>query len=137
MIDNDVTAHIGKGANIVADGSVGVVARSDEQISNYSGMLAGAGQGAGVGISVSVNQIKGETNATVGDAGTNTQITAKGNSDLTTNTGIAEDEINNTLIGSSTVDINTKIDRTDETRSGLIVDASSLSLIHISEPTRR
>lgn len=125
MIDNDVTAHIGKGANIVADGSVGVVARSDEQISNYSGMLAGAGQGAGVGISVSVNQIKGETNATVGDAGTNTQITAKGNSDLTTNTGIAEDEINNTLIGSSTVDINTKIDRTDETRSGLIVDASS------------
>lgn len=125
MIDNDVTAHIGNGANIVADGSVGVVAKSDEQISNYSGMLAGAGQGAGVGISVSVNQIKGETKATVGDAGTNTQITAKGNGDLTTNTNIDEKEINNALISSNTVDIKTKIDRTDETRSGLIVDASS------------
>ncbi len=43
MIDNDVTAHIGNGANIVADGNVGVLAASDEQISNYSGMLAAAG----------------------------------------------------------------------------------------------
>ena len=32
MIENDVTAHIGSGATIVADGTVGVVATSDEQI---------------------------------------------------------------------------------------------------------
>lgn len=127
MIDNDVTAHIGNGANIVADGNVGVLAASDEQISNYSGMLAAAGQGAGVGISVSVNQIKGETNATVGDAGTDTSITANGddNNKLKTETNIAETEINNALIGSDTVDIDTKIDRTEENRSGLVVDASS------------
>lgn len=127
MIDNDVTAHIGNGANIVADGNVGVLAASDEQISNYSGMLAAAGQGAGVGISVSVNQIKGETNATVGDAGTDTSITANGddNNKLKTETNIAETEINNALISSDTVDIDTKIDRTEENRSGLIVDASS------------
>lgn len=127
MIDNDVTAHIGNGANIVADGNVGVLAVSDEQISNYSGMLAAAGQGAGVGISVSVNQIKGETNATVGDAGTDTSITANGddNNKLKTETNIAETEINNALISSDTVDIDTKIDRTEENRSGLVVDASS------------
>ena len=40
MIDNDVTAHIGSGANINANGSVGVVAKSDEQISNYAGQVA-------------------------------------------------------------------------------------------------
>ena len=126
MIDNDVTAHIGSGANIDADGSVGVVATSDEQISNYSGMLAAAGQGAGVGISVSVNQIKGETSATVGDERTNTTVSAKGNGDgLTTSTDISEEDINNTLISSDTVDMNTTIGRQDETRKGFIVDASS------------
>ena len=126
MIDNDVTAHIGSGANIVANGNVGVVATSDEQISNYSGMLAAALQGAGVGTSVSVNQIKGETSATVGDEGTNTTVSAKGNGNgLTTDTDISEDEINDTLISSDTVDMNEKIDREAETRKGLIVDASS------------
>lgn len=126
MIDNDVTAHIGDGANIVADDNVGVIATSDEQISNYSGMLSGAGQGAGVGISVSVNQINGNTSATIGDEDKKTYVTALGNSDdLTTNTDIADSEINNALISSNTVNIDSKIDRTTEKRSGLVVDASS------------
>lgn len=126
MIDNDVTAHIGDGANIVADDNVGVIATSDEQISNYSGMLSGAGQGAGVGISVSVNQINGNTSATVGDEDKETYVTALGNgADLTTNTDIADSEINNALISSNTVNIDSKIDRTTEKRSGLVVDASS------------
>lgn len=126
MIDNDVTAHIGDGANIVADDNVGVIATSDEQISNYSGMLSGAGQGAGVGISVSVNQINGNTSATVGDEDEETYVTALGNgADLTTNTDIADSEINNALISSNTVNIDSKIDRTTEKRSGLVVDASS------------
>ena len=126
MIDNDVTAHIGDGANIVADDNVGVIATSDEQISNYSGMLSGAGQGAGVGISVSVNQINGNTSATIGDEDKETYVTALGNgADLTTNTDIADSEINNALISSNTVNIDSKIDRKTEKRSGLVVDASS------------
>ena len=126
MIDNDVTAHIGDGANIVADDNVGVIATSDEQISNYSGMLSGAGQGAGVGISVSVNRINGNTSATIGDEDKETYVTALGNgADLTTNTDIADSEINNALISSNTVNIDSKIDRTTEKRSGLVVDASS------------
>lgn len=141
MIQNDVTAHIGKGANIVADGSVGVVATSDEQIANYAGQAAVAGQGAGVGVSVAVNQIAGTTSATVGDEGENeaeTSVTAKGNSSLDTNTFIrgyeygydSENEkensqINNALISQDTVSMNTTINRESENRSGLIVDASS------------
>lgn len=141
MIDNDVTAHIGSGANITADGSVGVVATSDEQIANYAGQAAVAGQGAGVGVSVAVNQIAGTTSATVGDEGENeaeTSVTAKGNSSLDTNTFIrgyeygydSENEkensqINNALISQDTVSMNTTINRERENRSGLIVDASS------------
>lgn len=141
MIANNVTAHIGNGANIVADGSVGVVATSDEQIANYAGQAAVAGQGAGVGVSVAVNQIAGTTSATVGDEGENeaeTSVTAKGNSSLDTNTFIrgyeygydSENEkensqINNALISQDTVSMNTTINRESENRSGLIVDASS------------
>ena len=133
MIENDVTAHIGSGANIEADGSVGVVATSDEQIANYAGQLAVGGIGAGVGVSVSVNQIAGTTSATVGgekeDA---TSVVAKGNDSLTTDTVINVDinddeksEIHNTLIDDETVAITKVIDRQNEERSGLIVDASS------------
>ena len=130
MIKNNVTAHIGGGANIVADGSVGVVATSDEQIANYAGSASVAGIGAGVGASVSVNQIAGTTSATVGDEGENeaeTSVTAKGNDSLTTDTNIDKTTINDDLIDNDTVNINSHIKRTEdgETRSGLIVDASS------------
>ena len=128
MIKNNVTAHIGGGANIVADGSVGVVATSDEQIANYAGSASVAGIGAGVGASVSVNQIAGTTSATVGDEGENeaeTSVTAKGNDSLTTDTNIDKTTINDDLIDNDTVNINSHIERKEETRSGLIVDASS------------
>lgn len=127
MIDNDVNAHIGSGAHITADGSIGIVATSDEQIANYAGTASVAGTGAAVGVSVSVNQIKGTSSATVGGQDeAETTLTALGNSSLTTATKIDKDsEINNTLINEETVAINSKIDRSDETRKGLIVDASS------------
>lgn len=126
MIANNVTAHIGNGANVVADNNVGVIATSDEQIANYAGVLAGGGT-AGAGASVSVNQINGNTSATVGgDKEDKTSVTAFGNSDaLATNTGVADSEINNALISDETVTIKSKIDRTTEERSGLVVDASS------------
>lgn len=127
MIDNDVNAHIGSGAQITADGSIGIVATSDEQIANYAGTASVAGTGAAVGVSVSVNQIKGTTSATIGGQDeAETTLTALGNSSLTTATKIDKDsEINDTLINEETVAINSKIDRSDETRKGLIVDASS------------
>lgn len=126
MIENDAAAHIGGGANIVADDNVGVVATSDEQIANYVGSASVAGTGAAVGASVSVNKITGTTSATVGDENTDTKVTAKGNgSDLTTNTAINKDTINNALIDNDTVDIDSHIARGEESRKGLVVDASS------------
>lgn len=126
MIANDVTAHIGGGADIVADDNVGVVATSDEQIANYAGQASVAGMGGSVGVSVSVNQIAGTTSATVGDANTVTKVTAKGNgNDLTTNTAIDKDTINDALIDNKTVNINLHIERGEESRKGLVVDASS------------
>lgn len=127
MIQNDTAAHIGGGATITADGSVGVIATSDEQIASYAGVAAVGVSGAGVGVSVTVNDIEGTTSATVGDDGEDnrTTITAKGNDSLTTSTGVDPGEIHDTLIDSDTVAIGSAIDRTEETRSGLIVDASS------------
>lgn len=127
MIDNDVNVHIGSGAQITAEGSIGVVATSDEQIANYAGTASVAGTGAAVGVSVSVNQIDGTASATVGGSDeAETTLTALGNSSLTTATRIDKDsEINNTLISEETVALDSKIDRTNEIRSGLIVDASS------------
>lgn len=133
MIENDVTAHIGSGATIVADGTVGVVATSDEQIANYAGQLAVGGIGAGVGVSVSVNQIAGTTSATVGEETVGnedkeTNVTALGNgAGLKTDTNINKNTINNALIDDSTVAIGKHIERKEEgeIRSGLIVDASS------------
>lgn len=126
MIENDVTAHIGGGANIVANDNVGVVATSDEQIANYVGSASVAGTGAAVGASVSVNKITGTTSATVGDKNADTKVTAKGNgSDLTTNTAINKDTINKALIDNETVDIDSHIERGEESRKGLVVDASS------------
>lgn len=126
-IDNDVTAHIGQGANITANRNVGIIATSDDVISNYAGTLSIAGQGAGVGISTSVNEITGSTQATVGDENDDkTKVIAKGNGDgLKTNTAVGDNEINDTLIDRNTIDINAKINRTDETRKGIIVDATA------------
>lgn len=119
-----MTAHIGHGANITCR-NVGIIATSDDVISNYVGTLNVAGQGAGVGISVSVNEITGSTQASVGDANDNkTKVKAKGNGEgLKTNTAVTDSEINDTLISRDTIDINAKIKRTDETRNGIIVDA--------------
>ena len=76
MIANNVTAHIGNGANIVADGSVGVVATSDEQIANYAGQASVAGTGAAVGLSVSYNELTGNTTAIID--GDTTSVSASG-----------------------------------------------------------
>ena len=78
-IGNNTLADI-SGATITATGSVGVLAKSKEQIKNYVGALAatvGQGYAAG-GLSTAVNVIGGTTSATV----SNSAITASGNDDV-------------------------------------------------------
>ena len=76
IIENNVTARIGSGATIVADGTVGVVATSDEQIANYAGQASVAGTGAAVGLSVSYNELTGNTTAIID--GDTTSVSASG-----------------------------------------------------------
>lgn len=128
MIANDVTAHIGSGAVIAANGSVGVVAQSDEQISNYAGTLSGGGTAA-VGVSTSVNQISGTTGAFIGDEGESTvktSVTAKGNgSGIKTDSTVKDDQIHDTLIDKDTIAMGSQIERTAAVQKGIVVDASS------------
>lgn len=128
MIENNTVAHIGEGAVIVADGSIGIVAQSDEQIANYAGALSGGGTAA-VGVSTSVNQISGITEASVGDEAENaavTKVTAKGNdAGIVTNSTVGDDQIHNTLISDETIAMNSQIQRTEKTQKGVVVDASS------------
>ena len=126
MIKNDAAAHIGSGAVITADGSVGVVAQSDEQIANYAGSVSGGGTAA-VGVSTSVNQISGTTSASIGESGADkTQVTARGNdSGITTYGSVTDGQIYDTLIDDETVAINSHIERTQSTQKGIVVDASS------------
>ncbi|MBQ7418140.1 MAG: leukotoxin LktA family filamentous adhesin, partial [Acidaminococcaceae bacterium] len=76
-IENNAAAKIEK-ANINSTGNVGVVARSDEAISNYAGVLdaavGGQGLAAAVGVTGSNNKISGNTTALID----NSKVVAKG-----------------------------------------------------------
>lgn len=130
MIDNDVTAHIGDGANIVAYDNVGVIATSDEQIANYAGQASVAGIGGSVGLSVSVNEIVGDTKATVD--GDTTSISASGNGEEFA----VKDTVNDSAILDNFVDEEVfeaqdtlGNDRIENEYNGVVVSASSTHAI--------
>ncbi|MBC7728616.1 MAG: leukotoxin LktA family filamentous adhesin [Microbacteriaceae bacterium] len=79
VIDTDVVSHIGRGADIRADGSVAVTATSQDDIKNFAGAL-GLGGTAGVGLSATVNVVRGGTTASIGaDDEARVHLDAKGN----------------------------------------------------------
>lgn len=78
LAGGNVTARIDGGAQVVAQDNVGVIADSDETITNIAGS-AGIGA-AGVGASVSVNRLSGTTEAKI-DGGT-TRVSAQAGSEL-------------------------------------------------------
>lgn len=123
MIENNVTARIGSGANIVADGSVGVVATSDEQIANYAGQASVAGIGGSVGLSVSVNEITGDTTATID--GDDTVVSAYGK-DTVDDGAILDSFVNEDLFNRQDGLGN---DRTASAYNGVAVSASSTHAI--------
>ena len=132
MIKNDVTAHIGSGANIVANNNVGVIATSDEQIANYAGQASVAGSGAAVGLSVSYNELTGSTTATIGDA---TSVSASGKGDaLKVKDTVGDendDKILDDVVDKSTFDSQNTLgdDRVESEYKGVAVSASSTHAI--------
>ena len=70
-IEDNATAKIEK-ANINSTGNIGVVAQSDEAVSNYAGVLdvaiAGNGLSAAIGVTGSNNKLSGKTEALIADS---------------------------------------------------------------------
>ena len=130
MIANNVTAHIGKGANIVADNNVGVIATSDEQIANYAGSASVAVSGAAVGLSVSYNELTGSTTATIdGDA---TSISASGNGEeLAVKDVVSDSAILDNFVDEETFEAQDTLgnDRIENKYNGVVVSASSTHAI--------
>ena len=130
MIENDVTAHIGSGANIVADNNVGVVATSDEQIANYAGQASVAGSGAAVGLSVSYNELTGTTTATIDGDTTSVSASGKGYA-LKVKDSVDDNSILDNVVDKNTFDSqNTLGDvRIESEYKGVAVSASSTHAI--------
>ena len=130
MIANNVTAHIGNGANIVADNNVGVIATSDEQIANYAGSASVAVSGAAVGLSVSYNELTGSTTATIdGDA---TSISASGNGEeLAVKDVVSDSAILDNFVDEETFEAQDTLgnDRIENKYNGVVVSASSTHAI--------
>lgn len=130
MIENDVTAHIGSGATIVADGTVGVVATSDEQIANYAGQASVAGTGAAVGLSVSYNELTGNTTAIIGGDTTSVSASGKGYA-LKVKDSVDDNSILDNVVDKNTFDSQNTLgdDRIESEYKGVAVSASSTHAI--------
>lgn len=81
LLGSDTKAFIDKGAVLVAQDNVGVLAQSDDRITIASGAAGIGFGGAGVGASLTINNIDGETAAYIGDkpedySGAATSVTA-------------------------------------------------------------
>lgn len=130
MIENDVTAHIGSGVTIVADGTVGVVATSDEQIANYAGQASVAGTGAAVGLSVSYNELTGNTTAIIGGDTTSVSASGKGYA-LKVKDSVDDNSILDNVVDKNTFDSQNTLgdDRIESEYKGVAVSASSTHAI--------
>ena len=126
-IGSSATAEV-KDSTVTSEGNIGVVAKSDELIDNYAGAISftvgGEGKKAAIGASVAVNEIDGDTVASVSDS----TLTAKGNTDRTValKSKVSDDAI---ISGQATLDTfdaaRLKNARSDTARTGVVVDASA------------
>lgn len=122
QLNNNTTVSINN-AKINADGSIGIIAESDDIISNYAGSVAGAGTAA-VGASVSYNEISGTTKAGVD----NSTLVALGNDEgITTSSNIINTDMIESVIEKETAELDNNLDgkRKNETNKGIVIDSSS------------
>lgn len=124
-IDNDVDAII-KNQNITSNSSVGTVAQSDDRLYNFAGAFAiGANTKAALGAAVSINEINGSTDALVQGG----SIVAAGTDNIT----VTRPQDDN-LFTTENIDLSTDREklsenRTEEQKSGIVVDSSATHTI--------
>ena len=134
FIENSAAAKI-ENANIYSAGNVGVVARSDEAITNYAGVIdvavaGGQGVSAALGVTGSNNKISGNTEAQI----RNSKVVAKGSDSnkIKTNSKLKTDD---TYLINGAVTFNTwsagklQKGREEEEKTGVVVDASATHAI--------
>ncbi|MBP5470656.1 MAG: hypothetical protein J6Z11_15600, partial [Candidatus Riflebacteria bacterium] len=122
--------------NPVADGAADNRGRFRKLFDGYSSSLKSGSDkmgsisnkmgGVGVGVSVAVNKVDGKTNATL-SGGKVEALGKDSNNKVTLNNIIDNSDINQKYVDSSTISINSSLagKRKTETKTGLIVDASS------------
>ena len=126
MITDNNTASVKDGAELTARGNAGVIAQSDEIISNYAGALA-VGANVGLGVSTSINEISGSTLSSI--EGTGTAVIAKGETKdtITTKSNIKDGSIFDECIPEDSVLMgeNLSNNRVEEEKQGIVVDSSA------------
>ena len=122
---NNVDAII-KNQNLTSNNSVGVVAQSDDSLYNFAGGFAiGANTKVGLGAAVSINKITGSTNALVNGG----SLTAADEGSIKV-TRPQDDK----LFTTEKIDLTTdrtrlSASRTEETKTGIVVDSSATHTI--------
>ena len=122
---NNNTYALVDGGSVLAKNNVGVVAQSDDCISNYAGILSIGGT-AGVGVSLGINYIDGTTKANIKNA----TVAAEGNSStekVTVNNKVDNSDIYDDYASIDSIDLNFNLrnERTSENLKGITVDSSS------------
>ena len=127
FIANNAVAKI-ENASIYSAGNVGVVAKSDEAISNYAGLLdvalLGQAAAAAIGVTGSSNEISGKTEALI----KNSKVVAKGSSSNTikTNAGLNDGYMIDGAVTKNTWSSGKlQTGRREEEKTGVAVDASA------------
>ncbi|WP_278537990.1 hypothetical protein [Fusobacterium varium] len=113
-----------KKVRLTAKGNAGVIAQSDDVISNYAGTAAGGGAAA-VGASASVNQISGDTKVVVDKA----EVAAKGETTdtISVNSKVKDDSIIDDIFDEETANLMAQLskERVEEKKQGLVIDSSA------------
>ena len=127
FIANNAAAKI-ENASIYSAGNVGVVAKSDEAISNYAGLLdvalLGQAAAAAIGVTGSGNEISGKTEALI----KNSKVVAKGSNSNTikTNAGLKDGYMIDGAVTKNTWSSGKlQTGRREEEKTGVAVDASA------------
>lgn len=128
-IENNATAKIENG-DIYSKGSAGVIAQSDDAVSNYAGVLevdvGGQGIAAAIGVAGSNNTISGKTEALIQNsnvvAENSNSAKIKTNSKLKTDGGYL---IDGAVTSNTWKSSKLQTGREEEEKEGVVVDASA------------
>ncbi len=133
-VENNVSALL-HNANVKSKGNVGVVALSDDAITNYAGIanvaVGGTGASAAIGVTVSNNTVSGKTEALI----SNSTVVAEGSNDddkvIRTKSKLKQNTKNDAYLIDGAVTTNTwkssklQTGRMEEKKTGVVVDSSA------------